>query len=181
LNAIWIYRKIGEEPPPELSLPIKKRDGVFSYQPIDKLTPIIDGQVSFFYEWYNAGYTDIKRLGGTMHRFAGLFSVVYFGFDEKNLYIRFDINDHEESLYDYSIKFYKPKEIIINLKDTEAITYKIERIAEVAIPRALFNNNEPETAEFILYAYREGIEIDRTPLLRFLCQLKDATLYNWTV
>jgi len=111
LNAIYIYRNIGEEPPPDLFSPIKKRFEAFSYQSIDKITPMIDGQITHFYEWYNAGYSDVKRMGGTMHCFAGLFAMIYCGFDDKNLYIRFDVENHDISSYEYHIKFYEPKGI----------------------------------------------------------------------
>jgi len=93
LNAQWIYKKIGEEPPPELFSPIKKSAKVIIYQPNDKMTPIIDGKVTHFYEWHHAGHADVMRMGGTMHRFAGLFSTIYCGIDDKNLFIRFDIEN----------------------------------------------------------------------------------------
>ncbi|UCF70946.1 MAG: glycoside hydrolase, partial [candidate division WOR-3 bacterium] len=106
LHAASIYEKIGEEPPPELYSPIQQKAEIFSCQPIDKISPVIDGRITNYYEWYNAGYVDIKRMGGTMHRFAGLFSRVYCGFDDDNLYIRFDIEGENISAYEYRIKFF---------------------------------------------------------------------------
>ena len=182
LNAQWIYKKIGEEPPPELFSPIKKSAKVITYQPNDKMTPIIDGKVTHFYEWHHAGHADVMRMGGTMHRFAGLFSTIYCGIDDKNLFIRFDIENQDIVAYEYKIKFYKPKEYEVILGKTEGITYKCDRIGEVAIPSALLGLDKGErVAEFIMSALQKGVEIDRTPLLKFNVSLKDVRLYDWTV
>lgn len=182
LNAQWIYKKIGEEPPPELFSSIKKSAKVIVYQPNDKMTPTIDGKITHFYEWHHAGHADVMRMGGTMHRFAGLFSTIYCGMDDKNLFIRFDIEDQNIAAYEYTVKFYKPKELEVILGKTEGITYKCDRICEVAIPSALLGLDKgARVAEFFMSALQKGVEIDRTPLLKFNVSLKDVRLYNWTV
>ncbi len=182
LNAQWIYKKIGEEPPPELFSSIKKSAKVIIYQPNDRMTPIIDGKITHFYEWHHAGHADVLRMGGTMHRFAGLFSTIYCGIDDKNLFIRFDIENQDITAYEYTVKFYKPKEYEVILGKTKGITYKCDRIGEIAIPSTLLDLDKGEgVAEFLMSALQKGVEIDRTPLLRFNVSLKDVRLYNWTV
>lgn len=182
LNAQWIYKNIGEEPPPELFSSIKKSARVLTYQPNDKMTPVIDGRVTHFYEWHHAGHADVLRMGGTMHRFAGLFSTIYCGFDNKNLYIRFDLENHDIAAYEYKIKFYKPKEYEIILGKPKEIVYKLDRIGEVAIPTTILGLEDSEgVVEFIMNAQQKGVEVDRTPLLKFTVRLKDVKLYNWTV
>ena len=182
LNAQWIYKKIGEEPPPELFSPIKKSAKVIIYQPNDKMTPIIDGKVTHFYEWHHAGHADVMRMGGTMHRFAGLFSTIYCGIDDKNLFIRFDVENQDIAAYEYKIKFYKPKEYEVILGKTKGITYKCDRIGEVAIPSTLLGLDKGEgVTEFYMSALEMDVETDRTPLLKFNVSLKDVRLHNWTV
>ncbi|KPJ70620.1 hypothetical protein AMJ52_09650 [candidate division TA06 bacterium DG_78] len=180
-NAIWIYKKIGEEPPPELFSPIKKISEALTYQSIDTITPVIDGKLTHFYEWYKAGHADVRRMGGTMHYFAGIFSTVYCGFDDTNLYIRFDVENHDVSKYQYSIKFYKPKEVEFTLGESKESTYKIEDIGEVAIPLSLLGVDNQGIVEFIVRVWQEKIEIDRTPLLKFSVKLSDVRLHNWIV
>jgi alpha-amylase/alpha-mannosidase (GH57 family) len=180
-NALWIYKKIGEEPPPELYSPIQQRAETFACQPIDKIHPVIDGLLTDYYEWYSAGYVDIKRMGGTMHRFAGLFSRVYCGFDNDNLYIRFDIEDHDITAYDYRIKFFKPKALEIAFCKTEDIKCSADKIAELAIPLSKLDVDDEGTVEFLIDAKQKGVEVDRTPSLKFSVKLKDVRLYNWTV
>jgi alpha-amylase/alpha-mannosidase (GH57 family) len=181
LNAIWIYKKIGEEAPPELYSQIKKYEETLTVQPNDKMTPEIDGKITHFYEWYYAGHADVMRMGGTMHRFAGLFSKIYCGFDDENLYIRFDIENHSIDAYEYTVKFYTPKEIHIPLEENAQIRYKIDQIVELAIPKVQLGIDGAGEVEFILSAQQKGVEIDRTPLLKFTVRLQDVKLHNWTI
>ncbi|KPK71618.1 hypothetical protein AMJ87_06985 [candidate division WOR_3 bacterium SM23_60] len=181
MNAIWIYEKIGEEPPADLYSPIQQRTETFSCQPIDKISPVIDGRLTNYYEWYSAGYVDIKRMGGTMHRFAGLFSRVYCGFDDENLYIRFDTEDEDIAAYDYHIKFFKPKAFEVAFCKTEEVECNIDKIGELAVPLSKLNLDEEGVVEFMVDAKQKGIEVDRTPSLKFNVKLKDVKLYNWTV
>jgi alpha-amylase/alpha-mannosidase (GH57 family) len=180
LNAIWIYKQIGEEPPPALFSPIKELSDAITFQPNDIMTPTIDGDITHFYEWHHAGHAEVKRMGGTMHRSSTLFSVIYCGFDEKNLYIRFDIDNHDIQAFDYHIKFYQPDEREITLGAHEGIDFKIQNIGEAAIPFSLFNGDFPEV-QFIISALQKGKEVDRTPLLSFVTRLRDVKLHNWTV
>ncbi|UCF70934.1 MAG: hypothetical protein JSW49_01270, partial [candidate division WOR-3 bacterium] len=181
LHAAWIYEKIGEEPPPELYSPIQRRAEVFSCQPIDKISPVIDGRITNYYEWYNAGYVDIKRMGGTMHRFAGLFSRVYCGFDDDNLYIRFDIEGENISAYEYRIKFFTPKDLEFAVCASKNFSCVIDKVGEMSIPLRDLNIDEQSSVEFMIDAKQKGVEIDRTPALKFNVKLRDVRLQNWTV
>ncbi len=182
LNAIWIYKKIGKEPPPQLFNPVKESAKVLTYQPNDKMTPDLDGKVTHFYEWYHAGHADVRRMGGTMHRFAGVFSTIYCGFDDTNLFIRFDTEDHEASAYEYKIKFYKPVELDIEPHQTKGITCVIDEIGEVAIPLSMVGLDKGEgKVQFLISAHQKGLEIDRTPFLKFTVKLEEVKLYNWQV
>ncbi len=180
-HTIWIYQKIGEEPPVELYSPIQQKAEVFSCQPIDGISPVIDGRVTNYYEWYNAGYVDIKRMGGTMHRFAGLFSRVYCGFDDKNLYIRFDIEDEDISAYEYRIRFFTPKDVEFAVCEGKNFVCVIDKVGEMSIPLRDLNVDDQSMVEFMIDAKQKGVEIDRTPCLRFNVKLKDVKLQNWTV
>ena len=180
-HAIWIYKKIGEDAPADLYSPIQQKAEVFSCQPIDRISPVVDGCVTNYYEWYNAGYVDIKRMGGTMHRFAGLFSRVYCGFDDKNLYIRFDIENEDISAYEYRIKFFTPKDLEFVLCESKNFSCVVDKVGEMAIPLGNLNIDDHSEVEFMIDAKQKGVEIDRTPALKFNVNLKDVKLQNWTV
>ncbi len=180
-NAAWIYRKIGIEPPHELFTSINPQTEVLATQPIDRFTPVIDGKLTFFYEWFNAGHLDLKRVGGTMQRFAGLFSMVYYGFDDKNLYIRFDVLNQDIKQYEYEIDFERPAGLKFDIGSSQGIIYGIQEVVEIAIPLSKLNIEETEYIEFIVKAREKGTEVDRTPLLRVAITQRDIILRNWTV
>lgn len=182
VNAIWIYRKISEEPPPELFSTIKRFAEALIVQPNDLMTPNLDGDVTYFYEWYHAGHADVLRMGGTMHRFAGLFSEIHCGFDKKNVYIRFDVENHDIKAYEYTLMIYAPCERTIPLTQDTGVTYVIKDIGEIAIPiSSLCADQDLQTIEFVISASKDGKEIDRTPLLKFTIKLEHVKLYNWTI
>ncbi|MBE0433087.1 hypothetical protein IBX73_06435 [candidate division WOR-3 bacterium] len=180
-HAIWIYQKIGEEPPPELYSPVQQKAEIFSCQPIDRISPVIDGRITNYYEWYSAGYVDIKRMGGTMHRFAGLFSRVYCGFDDQYLYIRFDIEDENITAYDYRIKFFTPKDLELDFCEGGNRFCAIDKVGEMAIPLADLDLDDQGVVEFMIDARQKGVEVDRTPSLKFSVRLSDVKLQNWTL
>jgi hypothetical protein len=121
-------------------------------------------------------------MGGTMQRFAGLFTMIYCGFDVSNLYIRFDVENTDAKEYEYTIKVYKPKELTIIPGKTEGIASAIDQIGEVAVPRAMLDLDTGEgKVRFIISAQQKGTEIDRTPLLKFTVKLEEVKLYNWQV
>ncbi|MCX7995419.1 MAG: glycoside hydrolase family 57 protein [candidate division WOR-3 bacterium] len=180
-NALWIYKRLNAEPPHELFLPITPRSEIYPTQPIDCITPTIDGKLTFFYEWYNAGYLDLQRTGGTMQRFAGLFSKIFYGFDDTNLYIRFDILNQDINQYEYEIDFEKPDGLRYLIGVDQRIIFKIDEIAEVAIPLSELKLAAEDYVEFIIRAREKGKEIDRTPLLKVDITRKGIILKNWTV
>ena len=116
-----------------------------------------------------------------MHRFAGLFSRVYCGFDAENLYIRFDVEDKGIGDYEYRIKFFKPADFDIIIGESKDVAYKIDKIGEIAIPLTILKIDDESIVEFMIDARQKGIEVDRTPALQFNVKLKDVRLYNWTV
>ncbi len=180
-NAVWIYKRIGVQPPHELFIPINPQTEICATQPIDKISPVIDGKLTFFYEWYNAGYLDLRRTGGTMQRFAGLFSMIHYGFDDVNFYVRFDVLNQDINQYEFEIEFERPTILKIVLGERENIVYKINEFAEVAIPFSSLNIQAEETVEFVIRARENGVEVDRTPLIRATITQKGIILKNWTV
>ena len=87
-----VFTLIGREPPFDLSVPIKKAATVLSvHQPRQFLHPVIDGRDTTYFEWLGAGAFDQRSAGhGAMHQVSTLAKKLYFGFDEKNLFIRVD-------------------------------------------------------------------------------------------
>ncbi|MSO30575.1 MAG: glycoside hydrolase [Acidobacteria bacterium] len=63
------------------------------HTPTGLMAPVIDGQVSSYFEWLGAGYVDAAQTVGAMHRVTEVqpaVTRVEFGFDLAHLYVRVD-------------------------------------------------------------------------------------------
>ena len=85
------------------------------HRPTGFVTPVIDGEVTSYFEWVGSGCADVVTTAGAMHqvadRPAGV-SLVEFGFDLDHLYIRVDGTRPMHELLapgtELTIKFLKP-------------------------------------------------------------------------
>jgi len=118
-----IYQTLGAKPPERLNVAIKtKRLKSPILEPSDFLKVKIDGIVTNYYEWLNAGVYQTGHVGGSMHQVENIIKAIYYGFDKENLYIRIDtpiLKTNPQALEELSflIKFITPsdKEILLNL------------------------------------------------------------------
>jgi len=86
-----IYMSLKRTPPAELYRPIAKgAGGSASKRPHRKITPKLNGVVDEE-EWEAGGYVDVSALFGAMHPPTGAVRRIWFGHDDRNLYLRFDL------------------------------------------------------------------------------------------
>ncbi|MEN2986270.1 MAG: glycoside hydrolase family 57 protein, partial [Thermodesulfovibrionaceae bacterium] len=120
-HLISIYLKIGKEPPAFLYVPITKklREIKPEIEPKGFIYPKIDGIVTGYFEWLEAGRFNLQRIGGSMHKSEGLFSYLYYGFNRESLFLRIDpyksIEDIEE--LKVVIQILEPKRLKIVCED----------------------------------------------------------------
>ncbi len=137
LNLMKVYREMGKDIPPQLFVPVLRRDrgitptlGIRGF-----IRPTIDGVVTSYYEWYQGAQLDVKKYGGSMHKSESLISAVHYGFDRDNLYLRIDprlpFDEFEEGV-DFSIITSKPAEVRVTfpLRKKEARAELFERAGE---------------------------------------------------
>ncbi len=85
------YEVLGRAVPREVDLPIKGQgDSILEEEPVAFITPEIDGQISFYWEWAGAGRLSPRGLGQAMFRGRRGISALYYGFDSQRLYLRLD-------------------------------------------------------------------------------------------
>jgi len=87
-----VYRALGEEPPTELSKPIRQgqRHPQLYSEPSGLLSVRVDGRRTYF-EWINAGHYVNRGARGAMAMTADRrISDLYFGFDPEHLFLRLD-------------------------------------------------------------------------------------------
>lgn len=92
-HLIKVYECFGQKPPDILYKAIKntpKKHNAIA--PSDFIEPNIDGKVTNFFEWKNAGYYEVGQAGGSMHQVSAALNYFYYGFSLKDLFFRFDID-----------------------------------------------------------------------------------------
>ena len=89
-----VYHHIGKEPPLSLDVPIMVEEKVYepAVKPTGFITPVIDGEISNYFEWLSAGRLEKIGYGAAMHREvkAGIVDSISYGFNLKSLFLRFD-------------------------------------------------------------------------------------------
>jgi alpha-amylase/alpha-mannosidase (GH57 family) len=88
-----VYRFLGLMPPEELSRPIL-RVAVpdVRVEPSGPIAPMIDGEVTSYFEWIGAGAYRVDQRSGSMHGKKFVVREVQFGSDGVNFYLRADFH-----------------------------------------------------------------------------------------
>ncbi len=86
------YQLLGQVPSPALYRPIVSRSAPApGKRPERKISPRLETGVLDEAEWQAGGYLDASALFGAMHPPRGLIRRVWFGTDDRQLYLRFDL------------------------------------------------------------------------------------------
>jgi alpha-amylase/alpha-mannosidase (GH57 family) len=92
-----VYRFLNLSPPEELSRPILRvAVSAVHVPPSGPIEPVIDGEVTSYFEWMGAGLYRVDERSGSMHGKKFLVREVYYGSDGKNLYLRVDFHRGSE-------------------------------------------------------------------------------------
>ena len=182
-----VYNILELETPVEIIEPIIQKQSIRpDVEPTGLLTPVIDGRMTTFYEWLSAGWFPVTGPIGAMSGGKHLISSVYYGFDLKSLYFRFDFTEHEEPLdvsnWSLSIKIQngeryridvyldKPDNFILfrRLKDrwirrTRRKDIAVDRIIELGISFNDLNMEIGQKGFFTVIFYENGLERERLP------------------
>lgn len=92
-NVISIYKRLNNPIPEHVYTPITETtdNNPEIKIPSDYIHPLIDGQISDFYEWRSAAYyQSLERSGAVMHRATSMFTGFYYGFDKNSIFFRID-------------------------------------------------------------------------------------------
>ncbi len=168
-HLIAVYRELGVDIPHELLSPIKKFTGEKSKPPKGYVKPIIDGEVTNYYEWLLAGEIDLLEFS-TMETTSFVMEKLYYGYDEEgNLYLRIDGNWEKflnrnfelivelegKELQKFSFKFSDNRGTTPECKGTEAA---LKKVLEIAIPYSCFEKAERLKLAVKLFLNRKFVE-----------------------
>ena len=93
-----VYTALNLPVPDELLHPILTTHSTDLHEPpVSPIHPVIDGEVTSYFEWMGAGHYQPDARSGAMHgRRAGVRDL-YYGADDENLYLRFDFDGAPET------------------------------------------------------------------------------------
>jgi alpha-amylase/alpha-mannosidase (GH57 family) len=189
-----IYRAINVRVPEELFVSniTTHPPGAAIEPPTGFIHPVIDGEVTNYFEWLGAGSVDVVPIGDAMHEVsarASIISSVEFGCDPNNLYLKVSgsmpMRDAVAGDQQLSVNFLKPEgcRIVISAEDgtvrasmTERprggrdaarvcpdINVAAGRLLELQVPFECLGVSKDATVAFIVAVNRRGAEVEHHP------------------
>ena len=82
--------------------------------PVERISPVLDGEETSYFEWRAAGSYQVAALAGAMHQIdrQHILSSVRFGFDVDSFYVRLDPTDDASALMargaSFALHFVRP-------------------------------------------------------------------------
>ena len=180
-HLIRVYDLLGAVPPAYLLSPIMSLKSTASVltEPSARIKPKIDGRVSHFYEWVDAGFYEAHLDGDTMHISDRWIKKVYYGFDENSIYFRIDffekVAEKIKSNEAYALQFDFGSDIRMNFSPSprvsaeekpEAARHCFGKIFEAQIPLESLHRKPPEKLELTISVFEGDREIMRCPSRR---------------
>lgn len=172
-----VYRFLNLSPPEELSRPIL-RTAVpeVSVEPSGAVSPVIDGEVTSYFEWIGAGSYRVDERSGSMHGKKVVVREVFYGSDGRNLFLRVDFHPgHEQDLAGAEARFVvqtvdggRENRFIVRLrpdgvKTTERVECAFGRVLEVKVPLETVHIPERSGLRFQFSLWQSGLPIEAIP------------------
>ncbi|HLY19715.1 MAG TPA: glycoside hydrolase family 57 protein, partial [Bryobacteraceae bacterium] len=180
-----VYRFLNLSPPEELSRPILRvAVSALHDPPTGRIHPVIDGEVTSYFEWLGAGLYRVDERSGSMHGKKFLVREVYYGSDGENLYLRVDfhtgteqsISEMEARLHitagdppqssHLSVRFNHSRANVTELKlavPGSAVEFSFKRILEARLPFAALGAGAATPVRFQFSLWQGGLPMDAVP------------------
>jgi len=175
-----VYRFLNLAPPEELSRPIL-RITVPEVQvpPSGPISPVIDGEVTSYFEWIGAGTYRVDERSGSMHGKKFVIQEVHYGSDGINFFVRSDFHPgYEEELRGMearltlqSLRNAETSHVTVSFADGGQIVEEfappaeasLHRVLEVRIPLAVIAVKNGGGLRFQFSLWQGGLPIDAVP------------------
>ncbi len=178
-----VYRLLGEKTPQNLDQPVKKTKPKIQYRnPVQTLTPQVDGVESDYYEWISAGYA-VPGGGASMHRTDRFLEKIYFAYDLGSFYLRIDFAQEKISAFpregSVQVQFISPGECSLMLEYFGEKTWRCRpvhwpmpdkvpefaanRILEIGLPLEALRIEKPSEVSFFISVLENDREMERFP------------------
>ncbi len=195
LNLQEVYKTFNKTIPTYLTKPIKKTyKKAILKKPKQYIKPIIDGKISNYFEWLNAGEIDLTFDISSMD-IKSLLTKALYGYDKENLYLLIFMSDSMKDLIRCSTNCskIKLKSIFISSKEVsidfdfdsnlehkkDEIEGKIGNVIEIKIP---FSIIEAKSFDLHFEVYKDLEMLQRIPIYDLInLDLSENFDYNWIV
>jgi alpha-amylase/alpha-mannosidase (GH57 family) len=141
-----VYRFLSLTPPEELSRPILRMlEPEVQVAPSGPIHPVIDGEVTSYFEWIGAGAYRVDERSGSMHGKKFVIEEVQFGSDGGNFYVRADfrsgyaqeLGQMEARLTLQSLHDVRTSKVTVDFANGARLVGKLDPPAEAALGRVL--------------------------------------------
>jgi alpha-amylase/alpha-mannosidase (GH57 family) len=189
-HLMQVYRATGARSPASVLEPVGdacKPGHAISLEPVAFMKPVMDGRVTTFYEWKLAGLYESYKDGFT-HSKHDVISAIYYGFDQRHLFLRLDTNVPPDSAefadLTFRIEFIAPRRLSVSFgvpgpRTAEERNLIIEAgdpvigasavaldVIEIAIPFESISAPPDSTVSLRVAVSRRGKELERLPIRR---------------
>ena len=188
-----VYTALGGVPPDHLARPISDTLTRSTFVPQTAYVhPLIDGQVSNYFDWMGAAMFSSDRRGGSMHGKIFVLEAVYAGIDEENLYARLDfasnlpggdataalylaLRDGEQIVANFRLdvelasgqfngwKLRNGKSLVASMSKPAGVEVALVKMLETKLPMALLGAKEGLSFNLRFVLYRDSLTIDALP------------------
>jgi alpha-amylase/alpha-mannosidase (GH57 family) len=155
-----VYRLLNLPPPEELSRPIRMmQEQELHERPANPIHPVIDGEVTSYFEWLGAGRYRRDSRSGAMHGPQALVRDVYYGADSENLYLRLDF----ESKPEFTNIELRTAQGTISLLADPSVEFAQGKVFEARVPFKLFDGSGTQPIAFQLSLTNGGVPLEVIP------------------
>jgi hypothetical protein len=121
--------------------------------------PVIDGEVTSYFEWMGAGHYSVDTRSGSMHGERASVRDLYYGVDESNLYLRIDF---DQTAAFTSVQLRTEQQIASLLNNPDVLSAR-RKILEVRIPFSVAGTSRNQTLKFKIAFAKDGVPLEVVP------------------
>ena len=169
-----VYRLLGQPAPEELGRPILRISSAeHNIRPASQIQPIIDGEVSSYFEWMGAGEYKVDQKQGAMHGGRSGLAMFYYGTSGDTFYLRCDFDPMPAQMH-LQIRL-KTQRDEVTLTPADFAT---GRIVEAAVPLSALGYQPGETIPFQLSIWLDNLPVEALPQNNWL-ELETGEPSHW--
>ncbi len=188
-----VYRALGQNPPEYLSRPILKVAAEeFRQTPSGLIHPVIDGEVTSYFEWMGAGLYRADPRSGSMHGRQLLVREIYYGTDGAAVFLRMDFESRPEEIaggFELHLRFVlkpgaNPVTVMVHLENGAVraepadIKVALRQVLEIAVPFHAIGVEAGVPLQFAISMWRGGLPLGTLPYEGWL-QVPTAEPVDW--